>query len=169
MAGDRGQNVPYFDIEMIAKEKITEMVSGNLGEGLFLVDVTVGADNDILVEIDSSDGLSIDQCVAVSRYLESHLDRDQEDYALKVSSPGLGQPFKVREQYRKNIGREVELTTLDQRKITGRLTAVDEDAVEMEVELKQKTEGAKRSRLVPGKLRVDFQNIRKACVVISFK
>jgi ribosome maturation factor RimP len=96
---------------MIDKTKIADLVAGKLEENMFLVDISVSTNNVIHVEIDCFTGLTIDQCVAFSRHIESGLDRDNQDFELQVSSPGAGQPFKVWEQYRKNIGREVELIT----------------------------------------------------------
>lgn len=76
---------------MITKEKITEIVGEKLEEGMFLVDVNVTPSQVIHVEIDSMDGITIDQCVAVSRFVEAHLNRENEDFELQVSSPGIDQ------------------------------------------------------------------------------
>ncbi len=154
---------------MITKEIISGLVSGVMDENMFLVDVAVGADNEIVVEIDSFPGLTIDQCVAVSRHIESNLDRNLEDYSLKVSSPGLGQPFKVIQQYRKQVGREIELTTGENGRITGMLSRVDETGVELKVKVKEKTDAGKKPAQVTKTLSVPFEDIRKAKVVISFK
>ena len=75
----------------------------------YLVDVVIGADNAIVVEIDHDEAVSIDDCVALSQYIEQHLDRDAEDYELEVTSAGLDRPFKIVRQYRKHIGSEIEL------------------------------------------------------------
>lgn len=82
-------------------------------EGCFLVDIRVDKTNRIQVEVDRGTGLGIDDCVRISRQLESRLDRDKEDFALEVSSPGLDSPFKVPEQYRKNVGKEVRVALND--------------------------------------------------------
>ena len=86
------------------------------GKDYFLVDVTVTPDDRIVVEIDHAEGVWIEDCVDLSRFIESRLSRDEEDYELEVGSAGLGQPFKVVRQYVNHVGREVEVLTCDGRK-----------------------------------------------------
>jgi len=136
---------------------------------MFLVDLQVSADNSISVEIDSYEGISIDECIGMSRHIESHLDRDKEDFALKVSSPGVGQYFKVIQQYRKNVGRELEIVTLDGREYKGTLKEAGERSVKVEIEEKDKIVGQKKSQLVKRDFFIEYENINKARVVISFK
>ena len=95
-------------------------------EGYFLVDVDVTPDNRIVVEIDQADGVWIDDCVDLSRFIESAMDRDVEDYELEVGSAGIGQPFKVLQQYINHIGQEVEVMPKAGAKIKGILTEADE-------------------------------------------
>ena len=95
-------------------------------EGYFLVDVDVTSDNRIVVEIDQAEGVWIDDCVDLSRFIESSLNRDVEDYELEVGSAGIGQPFKVLQQYINHIGQEVEVLPKSGAKIKGILTAADE-------------------------------------------
>ena len=85
----------------------------------FLVDVDVTPDDRIVVEIDHADGVWIEDCAELSRYIEGHLNRDEEDYELEVGSAGLGQPFKVEQQYINCIGEEVEVMPKDGKKVTG--------------------------------------------------
>lgn len=77
--------------------------------GYFLVDVSVNKDNIIVVEIDHADGVWVEDCAELSRFIESKLDREQEDFELEVGSAGLGQPFKVLQQYLIHLGQEVEV------------------------------------------------------------
>ena len=89
---------------MIDKNVVKNLVDEWLvGKDYFLVDVMVSADDKITVEIDHADGVYINDCVELSRFIEDHLDRDQEDYELEVGSAGLGQPFKVAQQYQNHI------------------------------------------------------------------
>ena len=98
------------------------------GSDLFLVDVKVKPDNFIEVEIDSDSPVSIEDCEKITKAIESEFDRDKEDYTLEVGSAGLTSPFKVKRQYQKNIGNEVEVVKKDGKKLTGVLTSVgDED------------------------------------------
>lgn len=98
-------------------------------EGCFLVDIRLDRNSGIRVEVDRETGLSINDCVKISRQLESRLDRDKEDFALEVSSPGLDSPFKVMEQYRKNIGMEVKVTRKDGTILEGGLESVFETGI----------------------------------------
>jgi ribosome maturation factor RimP len=154
---------------MIDREKILNLVNGKLEESMFLVDVSVNAANVIQVEIDSFTGLTIDQCVAVSRHIEASLDRESEDFELQVSSPGAGQPFKVIEQYRKNQGRELEVTLAGGSVLKGLLAEATESGIVIETSVKEKPEGSSRKLLVTKKQQVPFEEIEKARVIISFK
>ena len=99
---------------MIEKIKILELVNQALeGTDKFLVNLKVTPDNRIYV--DGDNGVTIDDCIELSRAIESRLDRDEEDFALDVSSAGADQPLKLTRQMVKNIGREVEAMTFDGR------------------------------------------------------
>lgn len=131
---------------MIDKELLSKTVADMIdGTDIFVVDIKVSPDNDIVVEIDSPDNIDVDTCAAITRRIEEVFDRDTEDYSLEVGSAGLTAPFKVRGQYLKNIGNEVEVLTCDGRKLKGVLTAVADDGrFTVTVPTKVKHEGAKR-------------------------
>ena len=130
---------------MIDKKIVEELVNQWLeGKEYFLVDIDVNASDKIVVEIDHADGVWIEDCVELSRFIESHLSRDDEDYELEVGSAGLGQPFKVEQQYLNFIGKEVEVFTADGKKIKGVLKAVDGRKFTVSVQEKVKIEGKKR-------------------------
>ncbi|MBN1821604.1 MAG: ribosome assembly cofactor RimP [Prolixibacteraceae bacterium] len=153
---------------MIKREKIETLVKEKLEEGIFLVGVNVSKSNVIDVFIDSMEGVTIDQCVTLSRAIESALDRDTEDFELMVSSAGLGQPFKVIEQYYKNEGREVEVVSVEGKKNRGILSIVDENGIVLLCAAKEKVEGKKKKQLTEIEVRLDFKNIKTAKTVISF-
>jgi len=119
------------EVERIVREFIA-------GKGLFLVGIKISASNRITVLADTMDGIKIDECVALHRYIEKNLDRDREDYELQVSSPGLDMPFAVIQQYNKNEGRLVEVTGTDGNKLTGLLKNVTAGGFEIETEIKEK-------------------------------
>ena len=130
---------------MIDKKIVEELVNQWLeGKEYFLVDIDVNASDKIVVEIDHADGVWIEDCVELSRFIESHLSLDDEDYELEVGSAGLGQPFKVEQQYLNFIGKEVEVLTADGKKIKGVLKAVDGRKFTVSVQEKVKIEGKKR-------------------------
>lgn len=136
----------YLKAKMIDKQLLTQTVTDALqGTDIFLVDVKVTPANEITVEIDSPEGIDIDTCAMLTRKIEEVFDREVEDYELEVGSAGLTAPFKVRGQYLKNIGNEVEVLTRDGRKLRGILVDVAEDGrFTVEVPTKVKHEGAKR-------------------------
>ena len=97
---------------MVDKKKVESVVKEwleNSDKGYFLVDVEVSDDSRIVVEIDHAEGVWIDDCVSLSRFIEEHISRDDEDYELEVGSAGIGQPFKVEQQYVNNVGNQVEV------------------------------------------------------------
>ena len=134
------------------------MISKNVVEGIvnewledkeyFLVDVAISLDNKIVVEIDHAEGVWIDDCVELSRFIESKLNREEEDFELEVGSAGIGQPFKVLKQYLNHVGREVEVLTKEGKKMEGILKEADAEKFVVTVQKKVKPEGAKRPKLV---------------------
>jgi len=111
---------------MIDKNVVKSLVEEWLQDkDYFLVDIEISQDSRIVVEIDHADGVWIEDCVALSRYIEDRLSRDEEDYELEVGSAGLGQPFKVPQQYLNFIGEEVEVLDADGKKTRGVLKSVD--------------------------------------------
>ena len=137
---------------MINKAAVQQAVEEWLeGKDYFLVDVEISADDRISVEIDHAEGVWIEDCADLSRYIESKISREEEDYELEVGSAGLGQPFRVKRQYEIHVGHDVETQTLDGHKYKGILASVDDDGFSIEVMEKVKEEGRKRpvSKLVP--------------------
>ena len=155
---------------MIEKAVVTQLVEEHLqASNSYLVDVAIKPGNYIVVEIDSDDSVSIDDCVALSQYIEAHLDRDVEDYELEVGSAGITSPFKVLRQYQKNIGNEVEMLLKSGTKKVGVLIAVDISGATISVEKKVKPEGAKRPVMVTEEEKYPFEEIKYTKYLISFK
>lgn len=138
------------------------------GKEYFLVDATVSKDNKIVVEIDHKDGVWIEDCCDLSRFIESKLDRDVEDFELEVGSAGIGQPFKVVQQYINNIGNEVEVMTAEGKKLKGVMADADENGFTLKYQEKQKVEGKKRPQLVEVESQFAFDGIKWAKAVINF-
>lgn len=141
---------------MINKEKILGLLeSEELDADFFLVDMNIGRANDIKIFIDHKEGISIQECVKVSRFVEhSLLEEDEDlDFSLEVSSAGLDMPLKVEEQYEKNLGKEIEVLGTDGVKTTGRLSSFNENELVLE-ELppaKKKGPGSKSRKKVQDK------------------
>jgi len=130
---------------MIDKKVVQNLVEEWLKDNdYFLVDVSVSADDKIVVEIDHADGVWIDDCVELSKFIEDHLNRDEEDYELEVGSAGLGQPFKVPQQYINHVGDDVEVLSPEGKKVKGVLKSVNEPEFTVTTIQKVKNEGDKR-------------------------
>ena len=155
---------------MVEKKTVCQIVDEWLdGKEYFLVEVAISPDDKIVVEIDHKEGVWIEDCVELSRYIESKLNREDEDYELEVGSAGIGQPFKVLQQYTNHIGKEVEVLRKDERKLCGVLKAADEQHFTVTVEKKVKPEGAKRPQLVQEDEMLAYDEIKYTKYLISFK
>ncbi len=155
---------------MITKEEIKDLITELVEDkNAFIVDIKVGASNKINIEIDSIDGFTIESCVEVSRLIESNYDRDKEDFELEVASAGLSEPFKVVQQYEKNIGKEVETLTNEGIKIKGILSNVSDKDFEIEESKLVKLEGKKKKQAVIEKHRFSFDQVKSTKIIITFK
>ena len=135
----------------------------------FLVDIDISRDNKIVVEIDHADGVWIEDCVELSKFIEDHLDRDEEDFELEVGSAGLGQPFKVPQQYINFIGKEVEVLDEEGHKVKGVLKAVEDNLFTVTTKEKMKLEGKKRPVLTDVDHQYDMNKVKYTKYIISFK
>ncbi|MDD4923147.1 MAG: ribosome assembly cofactor RimP [Bacteroidales bacterium] len=131
---------------MIQKDLVVQLVEEWMeNTPFFLVEVKINPENDIFIDFESeSEDVNIDDCVDLSKFVESRLDREKEDFSLEVGSAGLGQPFKVLKQYQKHIGEEVEVVTKAGKKISGLLKSVDEDGFLLTEVRKVKIENSKK-------------------------
>lgn len=155
---------------MIDKQIVCDIVKEGLqGSDCFLVDVMVRPGNIIVVEIDNKDGIDIERCEKLHRFIESKLDREVEDYELEVGSAGITSPFKVIEQYIKNVGNEVEVLTRDGRKLAGVLKACDENAFVLTITKKVKPEGSKRKIEVEEDIPLAYNEVKYTKYLIRFK
>ena len=140
---------------MITNEAIIELVQHYIqGTDIFLVEVAVKPGNVIRIQVDRPDRISIDECVKISRHLNEMLDRDVEDYSLEVSSPGLGTPFKVKQQYDKNTGRKIDVLLSDGTRITGELHSVSDEGIVLKMKGNYKA--------------IKFEEIKISKEIISF-
>lgn len=149
-------------VRQLVEEKITS--SDN-----YLVDVIINPGNFIVVEIDNDEGVCVEDCAAINRYLEEHLDREVEDYELEVGSAGVTSPFKVLRQYLKNIGNEVEILLKSGVKLAGVLVEADEAGIVVAVEKQVKPEGAKRKMTIQEEQSYRFEEIKYTKYLIRFK
>jgi len=155
---------------MIDKAKVQALVEQWLdGKDYFLTDLTVTADDCITVEIDQAEGVWIEDCVQLSRFIEEHLSRDEEDYELEVGSAGLGQPFKVLRQWQNHVGKQVEILTTDGRKLKGELREADADHIVVAVRQKVQVEGKKRPVMQDVDVNLPMAEVKSGKYIIDFK
>ena len=124
---------------MLDKSKIENIVNRHIeGTDKFLIEVVVSKANVINVYVDGDKGISIDECVKISRIIESSFDREVEDFELRVSSPGLDRPLKLHRQYKKYIGKEIKVITNQEEKVIGVLKSFSEDGITLEKKVGKK-------------------------------
>ena len=175
---ERGDESPlsYFsDMNFEAvKTKIEEWLQPMLTErNLFLVDIKFPMGRQIEVYVDSDEGIHISDCADISRFLEKNLDGSglvPENYILEVSSPGMSNPLKVPRQYKRRIGRVLEVVKTDGTEVVGQLIAADDRKIKLleVLEEKSKTQKAKSKEVqVPKEYELGFDEIKKA--VLQFK
>ena len=155
---------------MIDRQQVIDLTNEWLAsKEYFLVDVAISKDDKITVEIDHAEGVWIEDCAELSRHIENGLSRDAEDYELEVGSAGLGQPFKVLQQYKNHVGLEVEVLTKDGKKLKGILKDAVEENFVVTVTKKEKVEGMKRTQLVEEDLCFSYDDVKYTKYIINFK
>ena len=154
---------------MIRQDLIESLVNEALKEGFFIVEIKVSTGNKILVLIDSFTGANVVDCIEVSRHVESNFDRDEEDFEIEVSTPGLGKSLKVPEQYTKSIGRHVTVQPNSGKEITGELISYNDNIIEVKEEKMVKPEGKKKKEKIEIIHDFNLLDIKSTKVVVSFK
>jgi len=154
---------------MQVEKRVVALVEEKIADRpeLFLVEVKLLPNHKLIIHVDGDEGISIQDCAAISRHVGFHLEEEnviEKAYNLEVSSPGVGEPLKLIRQYTKNIGREVSVKLTVGEKIEGELLAVDEQTIVVQAQIKEK---GKKAQLVETPL--EFNNIVETKVLISFK
>lgn len=153
------------EIEHLVEERIQELDSG-----LYVVEMTISSSNVIRIEIDKiNGGVTVADCVSVSRNVEHNLDREQQDFELHVSSAGLDKPIRHINQYIKNIGRTITISQKDNKILEGKIMKVSDDRIILSCEEAQLLEGKKRKEKVEVIYEIMLTDIKEANIVISFK
>ncbi|CAG5085747.1 ribosome assembly cofactor RimP [Parvicella tangerina] len=156
---------------MISKDKVIALAEERIEElnsGIFLVEVNISPTNVITIELDKEQGgVTIDECVSVSRNVEHNLDRETEDFELSVSSAGMDRPLRVPQQFKKNIGNEVRVV-LNHGSVQGELMSYDGKKLIVQTSTKEKIEGRKKKELVTRQHEVDLGDVKEVKRVISF-
>ena len=119
---------------MTFKDKVQELIAVALAEcpELFLVDFSINEANKISINLDGDKGVSLQDCIDLSRAIENQLDREEQDFSLEVASAGVSSPLKFIRQYKKNIGRTLQVKTTESAGIEAKLVAADEEKITLE-------------------------------------
>lgn len=151
------------------KNKVKELIDNGLEQNpsLFLVDWSIGTNNAIKVVIDGDNGVSVEDCVTISRAIEHNLDREEEDFSLEVTSCGIFSPLKLKRQYIKNIGRTLEVKTQNEA-LEGELKSVDDENIIIETQTREPKPVGKGKINVIKQHTIALSTIKEAKIVIKF-
>lgn len=152
---------------MTDKTEIQTICESALNGSQFIVDIKINISNDINIYVDDFDGLAVEECKRISRFITAHFDRDIEDFSLEVSSPGLSKPFKVLKQYQKCINQEVETVLFDGEKFIGKLIEASDNYIIIETSIIKKVNNKKQT--ITEQTKIEYTNIKATKSVISFK
>lgn len=152
------------------RKKIEELLNAFLTEreDLFLVDLKFSAADDITVILDGDNSVTLQDCLDASRAIEFNMDREEHDFSLQVMSAGLSEPLESPRQFRKNVGRELDILLTDSEKITGELVKVDEEKITLVLKYRKPKEVGKGKVDVVEEKEIPYSNIKKALVTIKF-
>lgn len=137
-------------------------------QDLYLVELKISASSDITVILDGDESLTLQDCLDASRAIEFNLDREEHDFSLQVMSPGLSEPLKFPRQYKKNLGREVDLLLNNDEKVEGEITAVDDEKVTLTLRYRRPKLIGKGKEDVVEEREIPYTDIKKALIIIKF-
>ncbi len=154
---------------MAFKEKVIELLNEGLSEkpSVFLIDLTIDNSNKIMVTLDGDNGVTLQDCIDISRAIEHNLDREEQDFSLEVASAGVSTPLKLVRQYKKNIGRTLKVKTLSET-IEAELEAVDETKITLTWSAREPKKIGKGKETVIKKAEIPYAEIKEAIVTINF-
>lgn len=160
---------PLLLLKIMLKDKVKALLDEALvqDESLFLIDFTMGADNSIQVVVDGDNGVSVQDCVRVSRAIEHNLDREEEDFSLTVTSSGAASSMVDPRQFRKNVGRKVKVRTLEE-EFEGNLVAANDSGIVLEWKAREPKPIGKGKVTVQKKKEITFSDIKEAKVILKF-
>ncbi|RCU44056.1 ribosome assembly cofactor RimP [Chryseobacterium lacus] len=152
------------------KNKIERLLEDFLKnrEDLFLIDLKISANDDVTIILDGDEGVTLQDCLDASRAVEFNMDREAHDFSLQVMSAGLSEPLSMPRQFKKNIGRSLDILLQNDTRIEGELTKVEEDSITLLLRYRKPKEIGKGKIDVEEEKIIQFQDIKKALVTIKF-
>lgn len=159
-----------FYKNMTFKEKVEKLLDVAILEHnhLFLIDLKIDEANKINVILDGDNGVCLQDCVDISRFVEQNLDREENDFSLEVASAGLSSPLKLVRQYKKNIGRKLKVKTITSEVIEGELVLADELGISLEWKAREPKKIGKGKETVEKSVNLPYSDIKEAIVVVLF-
>ncbi len=157
-------------MDMEFKKKIERLLEDFLEnrEDLFLIDLKISANDDVTIILDGDEGVTLQDCLDASRAVEFNMDREAHDFSLQVMSAGLSEPLSMPRQFKKNIGRSLDILLQNDTRIEGELTKVEEDSITLLLRYRKPKEVGKGKIDVEEEKIIHFQDIKKALVTIKF-
>ena len=152
------------------RAKVTELLKEALdeNESLFLIDLSISEGNKIRVILDGDTGVTVEDCIKVSRAIEHNLDREEEDFSLEVMSSGVSESLTIPRQYRKNIGRSLKVKVKEGPEVEGEITNVDENAVTLKWKTREPKPIGKGKVTVQKEAIIPYAHIIEAKVMVKF-
>jgi ribosome maturation factor RimP len=154
---------------MTFKEKVAELLEAGLNQNpsLFLIDLSINDSNKIIVTLDGDNGVTLQDCIDISRAIEHNLDREEQDFSLEVASAGVSSPLKIARQYKKNIGRTLKVRTATEN-FEAPLTDVNDNFIVLEWETREPKKIGKGKETVKKRQEIPYSDIKEAVVTITF-
>jgi ribosome maturation factor RimP len=161
--------LPSFYTTMTFKEKVFSLITEELqnNSSLFLVDLSISESYKITVTLDGDNGITLQDCIDVSRALENKLDREEQDFSLEVASAGVSSPLKLVRQYKKNIGRTLKVKTASET-IEAKLETANEENITLVWTAREPKKIGKGKETVEHKQDIPYSEIKEAIVTIIF-
>jgi len=162
--------LPSFYTTMTFKDKVSNLIAEELenNSSLFLVDLSISESYKITVTLDGDNGITLQDCIDVSRAIENNLDREEQDFSLEVASAGVSSPLKLVRQYKKNIGRNLKVKTNTSEIIEAKLEAADDDKITLTWTAREPKKIGKGKETVTHQREIPYSDIKEAIVTIIF-
>lgn len=155
---------------MTFKEKVEGLLNQGLEENpsLFLVDLNISDSYKIIVTLDGDNGVTLQDCIDISRVIEQNLDREEQDFSLEVASAGVSSPLKGIRQYKKNKGRTLKVKTLSGETIEAELAEANDDFIVLKWKSREPKKVGKGKETVENQREISYSEIKEAIVTIIF-
>ncbi|CAM3738602.1 ribosome assembly cofactor RimP [Flavobacterium gelidilacus] len=162
--------LPSFYKIMSFKETVKVLLDEALSQNpsMFLIDLVVTEDNKISITLDDDNGVNLQDCIVISRAIEHELDKDELEYSIDVASAGVSTPLNFIRQYKKNVSRNLRVTTNEMEKIEAKLVAADDEKITLEWQSREPKKIGKGKETVNNKKEIAYAEIKEAIVLISF-